>query len=71
VFAVHHEVGGDTAVFSSGNPITIQANGTCTTEVHADADGRLIRASTGSSYTLSVPAGLLGLEHEGVHRHIS
>jgi hypothetical protein len=48
---------GDTAPFSSANPITIQANGACTTEVRANNDGRLVQRKTGSSYTMNVPAG--------------
>lgn len=48
---------GDTIPFSSGNPITVQADGTCTIEVHADDDGRLIQRKQGTSFTLSVPAG--------------
>ncbi len=58
-------VGGDTAVFSSANPITIQVDGAvCTTEVRADDDGRLIQREKGSSYTLNVPAGSYWLSNK-------
>ena len=34
-----------------------ERTGTCTTEVHADYDGRLLQRKTGSTYTMTVPAG--------------
>jgi hypothetical protein len=48
---------GDLGPFSSGGPITVHAHGTCTTEIRGDGDGRLIQRKTGSSYTMTVPAG--------------
>jgi hypothetical protein len=54
---------GDSAVFSSLSPITIHAHGTCTTEVRADSDGRLIQRRTGSSYTMHVPGGTYWLSN--------
>ena len=48
---------GDTAVFSSLSPITINAHGSCATEVRADGDGHLVAHKTGSSYTMTVPGG--------------
>jgi hypothetical protein len=50
--------GGDTAVFSSADPVTIQTQGgDCTTEVRANGDGRLVQRQRGSSFTMNVPAG--------------
>ncbi len=47
---------GDTPPFAG--PFTLQAHGgTCTTEVRASDDGRLVQTKTGSSYTMHVPAG--------------
>ena len=54
---------GDTAVFSSLSPITIQAHGSCTTEVRADDDGRLVQRKTSSSYTMNVPGGTYWLSN--------
>jgi hypothetical protein len=48
---------GDTRPFTSAGPITIHAGGSCTTEVRADNDGRLIQRDEGPSYTMNVPAG--------------
>ena len=54
---------GDTAVFSSLSPIAIQAHGTCTTEVRADNDGRLVERKMGQSYTMQVPGGTYWLSN--------
>jgi hypothetical protein len=46
---------GDTPTFSG--PFTLQAHGTCTTEVRANTDGRLVTAKSGASYTVHIGAG--------------
>jgi hypothetical protein len=38
-------------------PFTLEAHGTCTTEVRESDDGRLVQRKTGSSYTMTVPSG--------------
>jgi hypothetical protein len=47
---------GDTLSFSG--PFTVQAHGKCTTEVRSDADGRLVKTTSGGSYTMHVGAGV-------------
>jgi hypothetical protein len=48
---------GDIGPFSSSSPITVEAHGTCATEIYSNRDGRLLQRKTGTSYTMTVPAG--------------
>jgi hypothetical protein len=47
---------GDIGPFSAF-ALTVEAHGTCSTEVRANDDGRLVTRRTGSSYTINLPAG--------------
>jgi hypothetical protein len=50
------DLGPFSALLPSG-PFTLNAHGTCTTEVRESRDGRLLERETGSSYTMTVPSG--------------
>jgi hypothetical protein len=52
------DIGPFTTITPPGpRPFTLEAHGTCTTEVRSDFDGRLVQRKTGSSYTMTVPSG--------------
>jgi hypothetical protein len=50
------DIGPFTVSSTSPGPFTLNAHGTCTTEVRAGSDGRLVQRKSGTSYSMSMPA---------------